>query len=232
MTAQGRGAQHDTVVKPRILLFYDYVCPFCYVDQFRFERLSEEFGGLEIIGVPFELRPDMPDEGYRMSELEASGHSERVEEHLTRVADKEGVPLAIPAFLPKTHRAMVLAEIARDRGAEEHRLMHHELFAAYFARGLDIGSAEVLLEIARARGLDPDEVARAWAEGTYETRLHEFRHVALNLGLTATPAALICSELIIGSRPHRVLKDAVERCLAGPAGDGGGVVASRRGYGS
>ena len=49
-------------VRPRVLLFYDYACPFCYVDQFRFERLAREHD-VEIVPVaerqlnvpPFEL---------------------------------------------------------------------------------------------------------------------------------------------------------------------------------
>jgi predicted DsbA family dithiol-disulfide isomerase len=206
------GAAEDS---PRILLFYDYACPFCYVDQFRFDRLDEEFGGLDVVLIPFELRPDMPEEGYHMSEIEAEGHSNHVEEHLLRVAAKDGIPMQMPPFLPKTHRAIVMAELARDRGAAEHRKMHRAILGAYFAEGLDIGSPEVLLALAREQGLDVAEVEAVWADERYDERVHEFRHVAMGLGLDATPAALICSELLIGSRPYQVLRDSIERCLEG-----------------
>lgn len=204
-----------TEVTPRVLLFYDYACPFCYVDQFRFDRLARERPDVDFVLCPFELRPDMPDEGYPMSELEAGGQSERVEEHLMRVAERDGIPMLIPPFLPKTHKAHVLAEMGRDRGHEAHLRMHRAIFAAYFARGLDIGDEEVLLDIAEEEGYDRDSVISAWQEGTYEERLHEFRHVAMHMGIDATPAALICNELIIGSRPYRVLQESLDRCLLG-----------------
>ncbi len=35
----------------------------------------------------------------------------------------------------------------------------------------------------------------------------------MHLGIDSTPAALICNELLIGSRPYQVLKDSIDRCL-------------------
>jgi hypothetical protein len=40
--------------------------------------------------------------------------------------------------------------------------------------------------------------------------------VGLHLGIDSTPAALICNELLIGSRPYAVFKDALDRCLITP----------------
>lgn len=168
---------------------------------------------VEFVLVPFELRVDMPDEGYQMSELEAAGHSDRVEDHLMKVAARDGFPMVVPPFLPKTHLALALAEIGRNQGDVAHRAIHAAVFDAYFGRGLDIGSREVLLGVAKAQGYDLDEVGRVWDEGVYDERLHQFRHVGISLGLDSTPAALICNELLIGSRPYQVLKDAVDRCL-------------------
>jgi len=168
---------------------------------------------VEFVLVPFELRPDMPEEGYQMSELEASGHSDRVEEHLMRLSQRDGFPLVLPSFLPKTHRAIALGEIGRDQGPEVHRSVYRAIFDAYFAHGLDIGTEDVLLGIARDQGFNENEVHRIWDEGVYDERLHQFRHVGMHLGLESTPAALICNELVIGSRPYQVLKESLDRCV-------------------
>ena len=53
----GREGQPDPARSARVLLFFDYACPFCYVDQFRFAGLAEEHP-MELVLVPFELRPD------------------------------------------------------------------------------------------------------------------------------------------------------------------------------
>jgi len=211
-----KGGAHEHThgpTEPRVLIFYDYACPFCYVDQHRFDKLRQEIPEVPVLLVPFELRPDMPEEGYQMSELEVIGSSDKVEEHLKRIAEREGFPLQIPPFVPKTHKALVIGEMGRDRGEPAHWAIHHALFEAYFGRGEDIGKEDVLLSVAEAEGYDSAEVRAAWEEGTYDERLHQFLHVGLHLGIDATPAALICNELYIGSRPYGVFKEALEQCL-------------------
>jgi len=204
------------LIVPRVLLFFDYTCPFCYVDQFRFDRLATE-REFETVLVPFELRPEMPPEGYSVSELEAAGLNHgHIEEHLLDIASREGFAMALPGFLPKTHLALALGEMGRDRGHEAHLELHRAIFGAYFAREEDIGSRDVLLAIAQAQGFTSEQVTAVWDEGTYDERLHQFRHVALHLGIAATPAALICNELLIGSRPYRNLQDSLDRCLVTP----------------
>ena len=155
----------------------------------------------------------MPEEGYQMSELEAAGHSSHVEDHIERLAAKDGFPWHNPPFLPKTHRALTLGELARDRGEEAHWAMHKAIFTAYFGEMRDIGSEEVLLDIAGAHGFDGPAVQQAWEEDALGERLHQFRHVGMHMGIDSTPAALICNELLIGSRPYQVLRDAIDRCL-------------------
>ncbi len=216
-TPQDTGsASEGATVTPRILLFYDYTCPFCYVDQFRFDRLVRE-RDVEIVLVPFELRPEMPDAGWNMSELQASGLDHgHIEEHLLDIAQREGFPMTLPPFLPKTHLALALGELARDRGHEAHMAMHRAIFGAHFGDGADIGSRKVLRSIAAQLGYAAQELDRIWDEGTYDERLHQFRHVAMHLGIASTPAALICNELLIGSRPYKNIQDALDRCLVTP----------------
>lgn len=202
--------------RPRILLFYDYACPFCYVDQFRFERLAREHDA-EIVPVPFELRPTMPEEGLSASK-DGLGHPPRVEAHILRVARDEGVPMQLPDHIPKTHLAIVMAEVARDSGTDVHWRTHQALFRAYYGEGRDIGCKDVLLEIAEGiEGLSAEKVVAAWLEDTLEERLHSFRHLAMHMGIDATPAALVCNELLIGTRPYEVLERAIADCLVTPA---------------
>jgi predicted DsbA family dithiol-disulfide isomerase len=198
--------------RPRVLLFFDYACSFCYVDQVRFDRLAHEYD-VEVVRIPFELRPDIPDSGVS-ARAQGLEHSERVEEHLQRITRQEGLPYRPVDHIPNTHKAMVAGEVARDAG--EFRRFQQAIFEAYFGEGRDIGEQSVLIESAVEVGLDPESVVEAWSSGTYEDRLHAFYHLALDLGVTATPAALICNELLVGTRPYGVVRDAVERCLITP----------------
>ncbi len=211
LPAGGESAREVAPVAPRVLVFFDYSCQFCYLDWPRFKRLRAEHGA-ELFLVPFELRPSLPVDGEPLSEIGA-GHSERVEEYMRRMAREADIGLVFPAFVPNTHRALVLGEYARDAGPEVHERVHEAIFSAYSASDQDIGGEEVLLRIAEEHSLDVGDVSAALADGRYDERLHQFRHLALELGITATPSALICNELLIGTRPYEVLKASIERCL-------------------
>jgi predicted DsbA family dithiol-disulfide isomerase len=194
---------------PRILLFFDYACSFCYVDGFRFRELEDEFG-VELVHVPYELRPGIAEQGISAKE-HGLAHSEHVDAHLERMASEGGFPLIVQDHLPNTHLALVMAERARDEGLRD--AVHDAIFHAYFGEGRDIGDRTVLLDVAERAGMDVGELRRAWDDGRYEERLRSFAQLGESLGITSTPSALICDELVIGSRPYAVLREAVDRCL-------------------
>lgn len=184
------------------------------MDQFRFKRLKDEFSAT-LVTVPYELRSTIPPSGVSASE-KGLRHSERVEARMIEIAAAEGEAMVIPDLMPNTHLAMVLGEYGRDRGEDVYWPLHLDIFRAYYVRGLNIGSREVLLGVARDHDLDIQEVIAAWDDDTYEERLHQFYHLSLQLGVQETPAALVCNELLIGTRPYAVLKDAIERCMVRP----------------
>lgn len=208
------GDAATAVITPRVLVFFDYACQFCYLDWPRFKRLRAEHDA-DLFLVPYELRPAMPAEGVSIDEF-GGHHSERVQEHMLKMAAEGGLPFVFPTFVPNTHYALALGEYARDVGPEAHEAVHEAIFEAYSGHGRDIGKASVILDIAETHALDRDDVEAALLEGRYDERIHQFLHLALAFGVTATPSALICNELFIGSRPYRVLEESLERCLVTP----------------
>jgi predicted DsbA family dithiol-disulfide isomerase len=183
------------------------------VDRVRFDQLVREFDA-QVVDVPFELREAIAPEGWSASE-HGLRHSERVEAFIHKEAAAAGLPMLdpLPDVLPNTHRAIVMSEVARDAGPEAYRRVHDAVFGAYFGDGRDIASQDVLLEIARGAGIDPEAVRAAWGRKKYEDRVHAMRHLALSLGISSTPASLICNELLIGTRPYKLLAESMERCL-------------------
>lgn len=101
-----------------VLLFFDYTCPFCYVERSRYERLERETG-TPVLPIPLELRPSLPAEGVPAAAYGLS-HGDRVDAHLARVAREAGLPFVLPDVVPNTHRAIVLTETARDVGRDAH----------------------------------------------------------------------------------------------------------------
>ncbi len=126
------------------------------------------------------------------------------------------LPGITPSIVGQTRDAMALAELGRDKGEEVFWPLHLDIFREYFVHGRDIGDREVLAAVGEKHGFDRGEMDEVWDTGRYDERLHQFRHLALHLGIRETPSALICNELLIGSRPYAVIREAVQRCLVRP----------------
>jgi predicted DsbA family dithiol-disulfide isomerase len=117
--------------------------------------------------------------------------------------------------VPNSRRALMLGELARDRGAFHD--LHPRLFDAYWARGRDIGDERVLVEEGVAVGLDEGEIADALGDDRYLDRIEAYTRAALDLGAGGVPAWLIDERLLVpGAQPHEVFERVLERLGHGP----------------
>lgn len=106
-----------------------------------------------------------------------------------------------PDVIPNSKMSLQLAELARDQGKFDE--MHDALFRAHWSEHLDIGSSDVLTEIAAKVGLDPGEVQEVLVEGRYEDRINLTTQSAYHLGTGGVPAWLIDDKLVVsGAQPH------------------------------
>jgi predicted DsbA family dithiol-disulfide isomerase len=111
--------------------------------------------------------------------------------------------------IPNSRRSLILGELARDRGALG--ALHPRLFDAYWARGLDIGDEQVLLEEGGAVGLDHEEILEALANPEYLERVLARTREALELGIAGVPGWVIDERLLVpGAQPHEVFVRVLE----------------------
>jgi predicted DsbA family dithiol-disulfide isomerase len=134
--------------------------------------------------------------------------------------DEAGLPYS-PSLekVPNSRRALMLGELARERGAFD--ALHPRLFAAYWAGGRDIGDERVLVEEAAAVGLDENEVLEALRDGRYLERIEGQTRGVLELGAGGVPAWLIDQRLLVpGAQPHDVFERVLERLGHAPVNGG------------
>ena len=178
----------------RIDVFFDVVCPWCYIGKHRLERALaiRPLPGLEIRWQPFQLNPEMPKLGVdRQSYMIAKfGGRERMRQINTVVAEaaaKEGLALnqSIIRRTPNTVEAHRLIRHAGELGEADR--MVDALFSAYFAQGLDVGDRATLISIAVEIGFDRKRVAGVLASelGVAEIQAADLR--ARQLGIQAVP---------------------------------------------
>lgn len=175
--------------KPLLLatVFSDYICPFCYVADARLQRLRADYD-LKINWCFLEIHPQTPAAGMAIGEL---GYPETQWRGMMRtlagLAAEEGLDFLAHDFTTNSHRALLLAEAAREAGAPAFYRLHRRLFEAFFGAGSNIGDTAVLRTLARECGLADAVVDRAWEDPRYEQRLAGYHAAARDLEVRATP---------------------------------------------
>jgi predicted DsbA family dithiol-disulfide isomerase len=115
------------------------------------------------------------------------------------------LPNAVRDFVPNSHPALNVAELAREQGV--HEGVHAALMNAYWAEGRDIGDIDVLAELAEPFGLDPDEAREAAEGGRYEDRIAASTAAVLEMGAGGVPAFVVDDRLLIpGAQPHELFE--------------------------
>jgi predicted DsbA family dithiol-disulfide isomerase len=110
--------------------------------------------------------------------------------------------------VPNSRRALMLGELARDRGL--HGVLHPRLFDAYWARGRDLGDEAVLLEEGTDVGLPEHEIRAALREPGYLQRIAQQTVAATELGVGGVPAWVIDQRMLVpGAQPHDVFDRAL-----------------------
>ena len=156
----------------------------------------------------FQIHPETPPEGVAVSELFAGADLRAMEEGIRRRANEYGLPYGRSDLLSNSRAAIEAAELARDQGHFEP--FHREVFAAHFARGMDIGDVDVLTGLAETVGLDAGGLREALDAGRYAGRREEVVGEATGLGITGVPTFIFAGGArVVGAQPLEIFRDAV-----------------------
>jgi predicted DsbA family dithiol-disulfide isomerase len=179
----------STTTKPELLatVFTDYICPFCYVGDVRLDRLRDDYD-LKINWCFLEIHPETPVEGMATNALGySSARWQTMMDNLAMLAAEEGITFRPHTFTTNSHKALLLAEAAKEAGADIFYTLHRRLFEAFFTEGQNIGDESVLSGLARESGVPNEVLARAWTDDKYEQRLQLYFAAAHELDVRATP---------------------------------------------
>jgi predicted DsbA family dithiol-disulfide isomerase len=196
----------------RILVWSDYVCPFCYLERPVLERIQAELGdGVEIDWRSFELRPEPEPTLDPNAEYLHRVWSQSV----YPMAEARGVNLKLPPVQPRSRRAHEAAEFARGAGLLD--AMNRALFKAFFEEGRDLDDLDILLEIGRSVGLGADDLREALASGRYTQRVLEDQQLARQIGISGVPALIVTAGaqayLVSGAQSYETVKNVIERAV-------------------
>jgi len=193
---------------PRVTVYSDYICPFCYIGKRLADRLEARFG-IEAEWKGFEIHPEIPRGGCDYESLGFSGGvTDALLSRITGLAGEVGLDIAPSSRIPNSHLALEVAEFAKESG--RFRDYHEAVFRAYWQEGVDIGDREQLFAIAAAAGLDRAELEAYLGSGCAAARLNGYLREAHQQGIAAVPTFVIGDRKVVGAQPFEVLESVFE----------------------
>ena len=172
-----------------LVVWSDYLCPWCHLGAARMAILEREFGSdLHVEWRAFLLRPS-PDAGRTLERFRAYTQSwlrpaaEPDAPEFRTWASDEGPPShSMPAH--------VLAKAAATLGAVAFAAVHARILRAYFVESRNVTDRDVQRALWRESGLADADFARIDAPGHAAAVLAEHRD-ALEHGVTGVPAVML-----------------------------------------
>ena len=198
-----------------IEVYFDYICPFCYVGNARLLRIARRYS----VAIHYrfvEIHPDNPPQGRSLSELGYPPEQwRRMMANLNAMVSREKLPMAERTFTTNSRKALLLAQATLEERPAVFPALHAALFHAYFAEGRNLGDEAQLCELAQRHEVE-DLLEPAWHGARHRQRLREHATAAQRIGLTGVPTMVIAGQLFSGAVPTETLEDALRRASVRP----------------
>jgi predicted DsbA family dithiol-disulfide isomerase len=177
----------------QIDVFYDTVCPWCWIGKRHLALALEQWQGdpVSLRYHSFFLNPDIPPQGYDFAPymLQKGGGRMSLEDFFAgprQMGAAIGIDFRFEAIqrAPNTtdsHRLMMLAPDALKDPLLE------ALFAAYFHHGQDLSDHGVLLSVAQTLGLDLAAVREMLAGDQFRAEVALEMDIAAQIGVRGVP---------------------------------------------
>jgi len=194
-----------------IEIYSDVVCPWCYLGKTRLEAALGSFDGeVNLRWRAYQLDPAAPRTARALltwlgPKFGGEQRARQMMAHVTATAAEDGLRLdfdrALIANSFDAHRLLWLADqpetVMFGANAETQPELAEALHRAHFTDGLDIGSPDVLADLAAEVGLDRDRVTAVSRldRGRRDVRAEIAR--AHDLGITSVPTFIFAGKYVV-----------------------------------
>lgn len=196
----------------------DWVCPFSYLGKRSLDRaLSSYAGPIELTWHPFQLNPELPEEGIGFDAYleERFGNRANVTPAIKRIEQlgrEAGIHFDFDKVktVPNTLDAHRVMSLARETG-QQHALAGR-LFRAFFEQGRNIGDRSTLVELGSEVGIGASAVRDALASDDSLKVVLSAENQIRGAGVSGTPAYVFNGRLLVpGAQPARALLEVIDQ---------------------
>ena len=175
----------------------DLVCPWCWLGLRRIEAAIARTPDIKVqlLFRPYELDPTIPAAGVdykeymgsRVSSPEGKERMAMMRQALVDYGNAEDIPYRFDAVTrrPNSFDAHRLVRWAQGQG--KGAAAKEALFRAYFNEARDIGTHEVLVDVARSIDLDPEIVADLLKSGADVEATRQEANIFREMGISGVP---------------------------------------------
>ena len=213
-------------------IWSDVMCPWCIIGWKQLEKglaLLDGEVAADIRWHPFELNPDMPEEGEDSVEHVARKYGRTPEEaaagrtQMAEIAERAGYSFAWagegeppPSRLWNTFAAhKLLTHTLRAHGAEAQTRLKLALFDAHFQQRRDLSDETVLAAVYESVGLPRHEAEVAMADPVLGELVRAEQARAWDMSITGVPAMVVNGKYLIpGAQEPETYATAIRRVLA------------------
>ena len=199
----------------------DIACPWCAVGlnalEIALKRIEDDIP-FTLQMHPFELNPDLAEEGVDASEYLASKYGLSAaqlaanRENIRARGEAVGFAFGERNRVWNTFNAHRLLYWAGQQDIAKQRALKHALLRSYHSEGRNPSSKDVLVELAQEVELDSTAAWNVLESDTYTRDVREAEQFWTRNGINAVPAVIINDQhLISGGQPPEVFEQALRQ---------------------
>lgn len=210
--------------KIKIDIVSDVVCPWCIIGYKRLEKAIIELGiqdKIEIEWQPFELNPNMPEEGQNLREhiSEKYGSNEQQQKESQKTMTEAGAALDFTfnytedTRMVNTFEAHILLDYAQEFGKQTELKL--QLIKSFFTDQKDVSDRAVLKEALLEVGLNADEALALLDKPAVIQDVRNKQQYWKEMGVNSVPTVVFNRKsAVTGAQPVETFKEILKQLIA------------------
>lgn len=207
------------IIKMKIEIWSDVMCPFCYIGKKNFEQALEDLPFKDEVQVEwksFQLDPTLnPSETTTTAAYfkEKKGFPEAQAQQMTQQVMQMGKASGIEfnfenALITNTFNAHKLLHLAKKHQVSSE--MEEALFKAHFIEGKNVGDIDFLVNLAVSLGIDQQEAETSLNDNSFNEDIQKDILEAKNNGISGVPFFVLNGKYgVSGAQPAEVFRNAL-----------------------
>ncbi|TDI98524.1 MAG: hypothetical protein E2O70_09550 [Candidatus Dadabacteria bacterium] len=190
-----------------VTVYYDYICPFCYLGTKRILGLSKEFN-LTIDWKGIEIHPEFPPQGKKRTRtLKSKSFAETIRE----MAKEDNIEIKLPGYATNSRLSLEASEFAKIKG--KFLEFHIGVYEAYFLEGRNIGDIEIVLDIGEKAGLHRSDLVECLNKRTMFDNIEANKKEAEDNIILGVPTFIFGNFPVHGNQSTQTMRHIIKRAL-------------------